>query len=452
MNRYVFNTLLSICFLCCFTATSHAQKVLYECPDLHDKEKRKIEPLTQGFDGWFFRRNDLKMDFSISPQTQSYFKRFNQTLKDRDIDLIILPLLSRAFLAKKMINPDDRVQSTHNTDIAEISYKNLVKSLRGAGVSTLNFFDAFEPYRKNDPYTYNFKHDIHWKPLGAEIFAKVTADALIKHPKYNDIKAGNVVTRKQTQVARSGTITEELQRLCPDDDIVAEPYDLYVSERVEEQKDASSLFGDADEKPSIALVGTSFTARKEFNFHGYLEQYSKRSTTNLAIAGGGMFTSLISYLSSPYFQNNIPPIIIWETQAVYNFNKATEFNFRQVIPAVYGPCSGENILKEKTIKIDGDKSYTLLDGLEALEVHGYDYYLHLNTDSIGFTSFTLEIEYNDGDGELFPIDHSNRYNNKGHFFVELTDKITSNLSYVTMRDVGNSRASISLKLCKKPNT
>ena len=104
-------TYLSYIFTCFFAllcsvtmlASAHAKEILYNCPDLHDTSKRSIEPLTQGYDGWFFRQNDMKTDFSMSPQSLAYFKRLNDTLKAKDITLVIMPLLSRAMLAQDMV-------------------------------------------------------------------------------------------------------------------------------------------------------------------------------------------------------------------------------------------------------------------------------------------------------------------------------------------------------------
>ncbi len=40
---------------------------LFDCPDLHNKQKMSLGEMTQGEDGWFFRLGgDLKQDFPHS--------------------------------------------------------------------------------------------------------------------------------------------------------------------------------------------------------------------------------------------------------------------------------------------------------------------------------------------------------------------------------------------------
>jgi hypothetical protein len=433
-----------------FGETAHAGKVAFDCPDLHNAQKRSIEPLFQGYDGWFFRENDLKMDFSISPETAQYFGRLNDALSSRNIKMVFVPLLSRALMAPDTVNRDDPWQRDYDADLAGLSYDGLVKDLRAQGLNVVSLLPLADIYEKNDPYLYNFKRDIHWKPEGAQLVAGPLADALKKLPEYDALTKVSVLSKKREQVGRAGTITEELQKLCKGD-IQAEPFSPYEGEKVIEQN-ADALFGAASETTPLALVGTSFSAVDEFNFLPFLEESSKLELANFSIPGGGMFTSLISYLSSPFFQEHIPPAIVWETQSVYNFNKGSENLFRQAIPAVYGPCSGDRVVLKKNVALTGDRSeYPLLGNMKDLSISGSGYYIHLVSDNLGFKKYTLEMDYDNQDGEWFPVDRSDRYDNKGHYYIELSDKIFGNLDHVAMKDVQNVRAKIDITICRKPD-
>lgn len=424
-------------------------KVEFDCPDLRNDKKRSIEPLFQGYDGWFFRDNDLKMDFSISPETAMYFGRLNQALEAKGTKLIIVPLLSRALMTPGLVNHDDPWQESYDPALAGLSYSDLIADLGAQKISTINLLPMIDIYKENDPYTYNFKRDIHWKPEGAKLVAQTVADELKKLPNYGSLTKVTTISKEREQVGRAGTITEELQKLCKGD-IQAEPFKPYQSERVLEQN-ADALFGSESASVPIALVGTSFSAVDEFNFLPFLEEYSKLEFANFSIPGGGMFTSIISYLSSPFFQQNVPPIMVWETQSVYNFNKGTENLFRQAIPAIYGPCTGDQVVEQKKVELVGeDRPYIVFDKLTGKQISGSDYYLHMVTDNLGFKQFTFEMDYDSKDGEWFPVDRSDRYDNKGHFFIELSDKISGNLDSIAMKDVRNTRANLTVTLCKKP--
>ena len=346
-----------------------------------------------------------------------------------------------------MINYDDPWQENYNIDIASSSYVDFVKSLRSVGIKTSDLYSSTNVFKKNDPYLYNFKRDIHWKPKGAKVTARAITSLLLDYPDYSSLTKVNTVLKLKTQISRDGTITEELRRLCKNK-IEAEIYDTYKATQIFE-KTSDALFGSVKEITPVALVGTSFSSHNVFNFAYYLEKFSKLSISNFSIVGGGMFTAIISYLSSPYFHENPPPIIIWETQTVYNYNKGVEYLFRQVIPAVEGVCSDSQTLAQNNIEIIDNKPYVLLNNLEEQKIHGTDYYLHIFADNLGFKTFTLEMEYDDQDGEWFPIDRSDRYNNKGHYFIELSDKITSNISSITIKDTNKYKTGLNVRLCKK---
>ncbi len=443
-----------IIFLVAFTAAESSmalnkKEVQFDCPDLHNSVKTSIEPLTQGYNGWFFRKNDLKMDFSLSPQTLSYFKRLNDTLANKNISLMITPLLSRGLLAEDMVNLTNPWQASYDATIAKKSYGNLIEELKSVNIDAIDLYTANSKDKRNDPYKYNFKRDIHWKPEGASIVAKAISPTLKNLPNYDSLTKVTTISKKQSNIGRSGTITKELQRLC-NTKIKAEPFNIYESTQLLE-KNADSLFGSQNETKPITLVGTSFSYESDFNFIPYLEEYSKLSIANFAIPGGGMFTSLIAYLSSPYFHENIPPAIIWETQSIYDFNKGTEYSFRQAIPAIHGTCSGSNIIAQGSVNIIENKPYILLDKLDtSKKIQGSSYYFHIFSHNVGFNNFTLELEYDDEDGEWFPIDRTDRFNNKGHYYIELSDQINSNLSKIILKNTKNNQTKIDIKLCKAP--
>ncbi len=440
----------AIALLLCISTTARAQTVTFNCPDLYNASKRSIEPLTQGFDGWFFRKNDLKTDFSLSPQTALYFKRLNDALKSRDIQLVMVPLLSRAMLAEEMVNKNAPWQELYDINVASKSYGDFINQLTSNGLLTANLYKSYKENADSNTYNYGFKRDIHWKPKGAEIFAKSISPLITSLKGYEKQPQIDVDLVPQSEIGRFGTIMEELQRLCTSS-ISAESFT--ISERKQAiTKNADALFGGGNTVTPIALVGSSFSAQDVFAFPAYMEKFTKLEVANFAIPAGGMFTSLISHLSTPYFHENKPFVLLWETQTIYNYNEGTEQQFRQAIPAVYGICTGNNLIAENKVSVAGEPSYRLLGNLANRNISGTDYYIYIHADNLGFNKFSLQFEYDDQDGEWFPVDRTSRYNHKGHYYIELSDKISSNLSHITLEDVVSSSANLSVKLCKKPAT
>ena len=445
MKLYKFLLILAVLFALGATNAFAAGKVAYNCPDLHDDKKRTIEQLNQGYGGWFFRNNDLKMDFSISPEAASYISRLNVELADQGTDLVIMPLLSRAMMAGKMVNRDDPWQENYDPELAKSSYVDFIQQLKKTGVGIVDLSTLYEIYDASNPYDYNFMRDIHWKPEGAKIVAEAAAKYLETLEYYPSLPKAQTSSSKKEEIGRAGTIREEIQRLCRGE-IEPETFTTYKVTRKSEGG-ADALFGESATVP-LSLVGTSFSAVDEFNFVAFLEESSKLAVVNFSIAGGEMFASLLSYLSSPYFQENTPKVLLWETQSVYDFNKGTEYDFRQAIPAVRGPCTGPNVLESRKLSVStGAEGVTLVDDIKQ-KVTGSDYYVHLYTDNPNFKKFDIEFGYDDQDGELFPVNRGDRFDNKGHFYIELSDRILGNLSNIKIKNA-SVESSLDIQLCRR---
>lgn len=439
--------------LCGFLSSGASAKdeVLFDCPYLMDESKRSFEALSQAKDGWFYRNSDLKLDFEASPATLNFFKRLNSELEQQDIELVLLPLLPRALMSIGKINYETSLQKVYDYKFALNSYKEFVSSLNDQGVLALDLYEKNKDLYTSNPELFNFKRDIHWKPEGAGLVAELVADELKKIDGYDLFPKVNVSLEEDAVIAREGFIVQELRKLC-ESDIPGENYLTYKRKQTIE-KSADALFGVGEEPAPIHLVGTSFTAEtanSNYNFSSHVEAFSKLEVGNFAIPGGGMFTSIISYLSSPFYHTNKPKILLWETQAIYGINTGVERYFRQVIPAIYGQCEGENLIAEGTVSVTDDKSYTLLSDLADKGIGGTDYYLYLYSDNAEFNTFVLELEYADTDGEWLPIDRSDRYNHKGHYYVELSDLIDSDLSHIMLRETHDIKTNIDAKICKKP--
>ena len=153
------------------------------------------------------------------------------------------------------------------------------------------------------------------------------------------------------------TMAIELQRLCQDS-IPAEPFPVYRHRHgCPAPTGAEALFGDASGAP-LALIGTSFSATKNFNFAGFLSQATGKEVANYALTAGGMFNAFLSLVSSPQFGELHTPFLVWEMPGTNNLNTGTEPYFRQLIPALHGPCKEEEAIATKEVEIKGNQTVT----------------------------------------------------------------------------------------------
>lgn len=75
------------------------------------------------------------------------------------------------------------------------------------------------------------------------------------------------------------------------------------------------LFGDV--ATDIVLIGTSFSARTEFNFAGFLQQATGMTVVNLAVEGQGPFAPMQAALDAGTITDLSPSIVIWEIPERY---------------------------------------------------------------------------------------------------------------------------------------
>ena len=72
----------------------------------------------------------------------------------------------------------------------------------------------------------------------------------------------------------------------------------------------SDLFG--DQSISVALVGTSYTAIDEWNFHGFLREYLKQDLISVALKEKGPFAAMDKFINSDELNDPSINFVIWE--------------------------------------------------------------------------------------------------------------------------------------------
>lgn len=410
----------------------------YQCP-LKDKKYQMVYALSQGKDGWFFRNTtDFKQDFGLSSETAHYLSRLTEAFKAKGTTMVMIPLPVRAMVAHDYLDKTDSLQHSFDQTIAMDSFTGYIADLRKTGLQVINVEDSKEGVDSG----FFFKRDVHWTPLGSQLAAE-KAGALVKAlPEYKKLTPGTYETEKTGSIQITGKIFMDLVRFCTTK-IPAERLPVYETRL--KATGADALFSSSG-IPSV-LIGTSFSEMDILNFEGFLSQYTGLTIANYAIPAGELFVSMVSYTSSPNLAENAPPFLFWETPGHYNINVDSAKFLRQIIPAVRGECSEKEALAINHFKVVGGAGGELLKIPEKLNVSGSDYYLFIKTENKAFTKFSLEMEYDDGDGEWFTINRSSPYINHGRYFIELWDDIPSKLTSVQLKDANKADATLEVRLC-----
>ena len=418
---------------------------LYNCPDLQNKEKSSIATMTQGLDGWFFRESaDLKDEYRLLGESKAYLTNLAKAFANRGTSLVVAVTPTRGIAGQAFLDKTKPAQKSFDVVMAENSFNEYIKMLNDTGVIAPNL--AKPSQQKSADGTYFFLiRDHHWSADGAKMAALTINDAIKNNAKYKTL------TKKKYTTAEAGirTMKEimglELQKLCTSE-LPADKFMSYKTSLVDSGS-ADDLFGDGGGEPSV-LIGSSFSALKRFNFDGFLSEATGLEIANHALSAGGLFNAIISYTASKQFTKSKPPFLFWEVSGVEDINNDTANYFRQIIPAIYGEC-GDKAITTNKINIKNGAAQKLISASADKKISGDDYYMFLDASNRGLAKFTLQIDYDDGDGEWFTLDRSEHFKNEGRFFIELNSDIESNVTDITIDAMDNINTDLEIAICKK---
>lgn len=184
-------------------------------------------------------------------------------------------------------------------------YDDALDAISKLGLPRIDARTALAPLG-NDAF---FRTDTHWTPEGASAVAQMLAKAVPERAEPSEF---------ETQHTAQQTLQGDLMAFA-DAGVFArwvgpqpEMQALYETLNTAESLD---LFGDAD--IPVALVGTSFSARSDLHFDGFLRSALGLDVLNLAAQGEGPFAPMRRILANATFQTNPPKLVIWEIPERY---------------------------------------------------------------------------------------------------------------------------------------
>lgn len=152
--------------------------------------------------------------------------------------------------------------------------------------------------------------DTHWSPLGARIAAEtVSAAATLQEAGNNSFE-----TLIQDRVGFDGDLLvfADTGTFAPWVGIAPETIAAPITMATNPEQ---GLFGDTE--IDIVLVGTSFSARAEFDFAGALQAATGLNLVNLATQGRGPFVPMQEALNSGAITDFSPTYVVWELPERY---------------------------------------------------------------------------------------------------------------------------------------
>jgi hypothetical protein len=402
----------------------------------------------KGLDDWVFAQGELLVPPNPS-RASATLTRLAAALRGRGILPVLVVVPPRLAVAEDKLDPQRSAFQAYRPGTMAAAYREVVATLRAAGWSVPDLVEIAGESRLGADFFNGQDH--HWSTRGAQATAEAIAVLLQRSPGWSSVaRAG--FDLEERRVANPGTyrflVVDKCRTSVPSKETTS--YKAVPRAAVS----ASALLGDGP-APDVVLVGTSQSRRQDFDaltrkdyfedsFAALLRASMGADLLNLAAEGGGTFTSIESWLTSPEFQQGRPRVLIWEMNQTDGFDQPELL--RRLVPAVHGTCRTADALAAQT----GDAA----DGIDlaaatSLALAGSRIYLSVRLSDATVRGFDVTFTHAQVRKETVRVERSALLPNSGLFFVELNPAITLPLSRVQV-ELPGARGTVEARLCAAP--
>ncbi|NBX65406.1 MAG: alginate O-acetyltransferase [Proteobacteria bacterium] len=385
--------LLGFSLCVCALAAQASEKAALDkayCPALANEASYakwlvNYKMLVRGKDDWLFRTTVAsKTDFAVEEKTIALLKQLQDRLKTKGTDFVILLPPTQGGAVNGEFLSEEAIKKYGFTPVlAKQNYTAAIASLKTAGINAVGVTD----YPEGKAFFY--RRDHHWSPDGAKASAKKLAEFVKTLPAYASLPKTSFVTKEIGKEDYKGAYVKAFMTVCKKRP-PAEKAPKFKTEPAEQKSGEADLFGDNTEPP-VVLVGTSNSAPTPnvSNFDGFLKEALSLDVENLAIAGAGVDSSLLSYLNSAQFKKAPAKILVWEVPGYYDLNKVVGPVLLQAIPAVAGDCKGKALAEVAVVDAKSGET-ELLNGLGAKNIADEKQFIRLEFSKAPKKPFVVE--------------------------------------------------------------
>lgn len=267
--------------------------------------KQALHGAVVGHQDWLFTSEEFEISAEFNTQVVAsarFVAEVHAEMAVRGITLLPVLVPDKAHVHADMLRHPRPPQ-------AEARHDRFVELLAQAGVTVIDVTPAlFEARQTADSF---MRTDTHWSPAGSRAAAKAVADAAARLP-----PAITQTTVSTTQVADT-SFEGDLIAFAPTGALRA--WVGPAPERISQFETVVEPTGDLFDAPAleVALVGTSFSARPDWHFEGFLKQALQTDLVSFAQAGRGPFAPMKDFMVSDFYQHTPPKLVVWEIPTRY---------------------------------------------------------------------------------------------------------------------------------------
>lgn len=413
-------------------------------------EAPKIDPAflqaVPGRDGWLLAVTEISGLTSVPDETSLLLlQQFVQALQKRGTRLVIVVPPPRGLLASGMIPPQLRRYADTSDDDKRKAYRAALAALARSGAIVPDILAAVEQGLPS-PDLYYRRQDIHWRAEGAELTAKTVAAAIEQAVDMAAIPRKRFVSRAMAPQSYGDRTVSMIEKICGAR-MARELTPTYLTEAVEGgegEGDGGGLLGESSQP--VVLAGTSFSRpdAPAYNFGGFLAQHLSVDLLNVAIPGGGLSMSMLSYLGSMDYQDAPPAVLVWEVRP---HDLPDETMLRRALATIQGECEDGGAVLAGSAELKRGATTLLTLSPEQRRQMSQPLYLDVSVGETGLNKFRLRFEYTDFSREDVSVDLSRATVAAGHYYYSLPPERLRKLESVSLRPAARLHGQVSAAFC-----
>ena len=256
-----------------------------------------------GKDDWLFTTEEMTSEADHTANLEASIQeivKVHDALLAQNITLLPVLIPDKARVYKENLKQNRNVEISNR-------YGDLLSKLRENEIATIS---AIVPLERDKPIADVFmRQDTHWSPFGSKSVAEYIAQLI----------APGLLDKVQVETNNIGSepFDGDLLKYVPTGALrpYIGPDERTIKRFTTSVQNNASLFGDT--AIDVVLVGTSFSAKSDWHFDGFLKQALSVDILNMSQEGKGPFVPMRDYLKSDTFENTPPKLIIWEIPERY---------------------------------------------------------------------------------------------------------------------------------------
>lgn len=256
--------------------------------------------------GWLFTAEEFETDRGFAKRIEASADYVTQVVGDMAAQgVAVLPVL----VPNKSDLYSQHLRHKRPTELLQ-RHDRFQGALEARGVNVLDAKPALLHAAQTGPVF--MRTDTHWSPHGSRSVAEAVAQHVFSTGLF---VTGNIQVETTWQGAHP--FVGDLIRFVPTGALrpMIGPQPETIMHYDTTIQTSLGLF-DAVDVP-VVLVGTSFSARSEFHFEGFLKQALRSDVINYAREGAGPFAPMEQFRASELLNTAPPQLVIWEIPSRY---------------------------------------------------------------------------------------------------------------------------------------